>query len=123
MVKKILLVEDDDLIGELYKNELTQAGLPTDLCLTGKQAITALAQGGYDLILLDIMLPDTNGLELLKIIKENLATKNIPVMMITNLGQDSVIKQAFDLGAAGYLIKLAYTPDQIVAEVKNVLAQ
>ncbi len=74
-----------------------------------------------ELVLLDIMLPDTNGIDILKKIKTNLLTKDIGVVMLTNLGQDSIQKEAQALGAKGYLIKLSFTPDQIVQEVKKFL--
>ena len=75
------------------------------------------------LILLDIMLPKLNGLDLLRTIKTKPETKDIPVILLTNLGQESVIKEGFTLGAEGYLIKSAYTPSQIIEEVKNFLAK
>ncbi|MDP3733062.1 MAG: response regulator, partial [Candidatus Daviesbacteria bacterium] len=68
-------------------------------------------------------LPDINGLQILQNIRQNPATKNIVVVLLTNLGQDAVIKQGFELGADGYLVKAAYTPDQIVQEVKNIIAK
>lgn len=118
----ILLVEDEDFIRDIFKRQLDLSGLQTEAFPNGKEGLNAVAQKNYSLILLDIMLPDMNGLEILKNIKENPAKKDIPVVMLTNLGQDAVIKQGFDLGATGYLIKAAYTPDQVVQEVKNILA-
>lgn len=119
---KILLVEDDEFIRDLYKKELERAGLPTDACANGKEGLTAITQNVYDLILLDIMLPDMNGLDILKQVKLNQNNKNTKVVLLTNLGQDAVIKEAFALGAIGYLLKLSYTPDQVIVEVKNFLS-
>ncbi|MBI4040075.1 response regulator [Candidatus Daviesbacteria bacterium] len=119
---KVLIIEDEDFIRDIYKRQLDLAGIPTDGAAGGQAGLDALNKSPYDLVLLDIMLPDINGLQILKTIKQNPATKNIPVMMLTNLGQDTVIKEGFDLGADAYLIKASYTPDQVVQEVKKVLA-
>lgn len=121
MNQKILLIEDEDYIRELYKRQLDLEGFLTDAFGTGKEGLAALSQAHYDLILLDIMLPDINGLQILKQVKLNATTKDIPVVLLTNLGQDVVIKEGFELGAEGYLIKASYTPAQIVQEVKNFL--
>lgn len=120
--KKILLVEDEDLLRELYKRQLDLSGISTDAFGNGKDALESLSHNQYSLVLLDIMLPDTNGLDILKQIKQDPRLKALPVILLTNLGQESIIKQGFDLGAEGYLIKASYTPDQIVEEVKNILS-
>lgn len=120
-MSKIILVEDDDLIRELYGKELTQAGFEVNGFPTGHAALASMGNNHYDLMLLDIMLPDTNGLEVLRTIKANPATNDLPVLLLTNLGQDSVVKQGFSLGAEGYLMKVSYTPDQIIEEVRKIL--
>lgn len=123
MNKKILLVEDEEYIRDLYKRQLELEGLSTDAFGVGQDGLAAVSKNKYDLILLDIMLPDINGLQILQKLKQNEASKNIPVVLLTNLGQDAVIKQGFELGAEGYLVKTAYTPNQIVQEIKNILAK
>lgn len=119
----VLLVEDEDFIRDLYKRQLDLSGFATDAFPNGTEGLQALTQKKYDLILLDIMLPDTNGLEILKKIKQDPASKDTPVVMLTNLGQEVVIKEGFELGAEGYLIKASLTPSQVVQELKNILAQ
>lgn len=119
MEKKILLVEDDLLIRELYESELIRAGYKVTACSSGEDGIQALQQDHFDMALLDIMLPGINGLEILKQIKQNPQTKDIRVVLLTNLGHEAVIKAGFDLGAIGYLIKSSYNPDQIVREIAN----
>lgn len=122
---KLLLIEDEDFIRDLYKRQLELAGIPTDAFGMGNDGLNAAHQNptAYDLVLLDIMLPDTNGLQILKDLKQNTPTKSIPVILLTNLSQDMLIKEGFELGAEGYLVKAAYTPAQIVQEVKNILAK
>lgn len=121
MNKRLILIEDDDLIRELYKDEFTAAGFTIEAYPNGQDGLEALEMHQYDLLLLDIMLPDTNGLEVLKKVKQLPNNKDILVVLLTNLGQDSIIKEGFKLGADAYLIKLAYNPDQIVKEVRDIL--
>ena len=120
--KKILLIEDEDFIRDLYKRQIGLAGFDIDAFPNGKSGLDSARQTKYDLVLLDIMLPDLNGLEILKELKQNEQTKNFPVILLTNLGQDSVQKEGAALGASGYLIKASYTPNQIVEEVKKILS-
>ncbi len=123
MAKKILLIEDEDFIRDLYKRQFEKAGYVVEGFGKGKEGLASALANTYDILLLDIMLPDINGIDILKQIKQNPSSKNLPVVMLTNLGQDSVIKEGFTLGAEGYLIKASFTPDQIVSEVANILAQ
>jgi DNA-binding response OmpR family regulator len=123
MAKKVLLIEDDEFIRDLYKRQLDIGGFFTYAFSNGNDGLKAAQENRYDLILLDIMLPGMNGLDILRNIRQNDATKNTPVIMLSNLGQDEVIKEGFALGAIGYLIKASFTPDQIVQEVKNILEQ
>lgn len=118
---RVALIEDEDFLRELYKREFEAAGFNLDGFATGEDGLAALKQNQYDVILLDIMLPGINGLQVLKQIKQDEATKGIPVILLTNLGQDEVIKEGFTLGAEGYLIKAAYSTKQVVEEMKNIL--
>lgn len=120
--KKILLVEDEDFIRDLYKRQLSLAGFKTDAFGTGNEGLDAALHNQYDLILLDIMLPGMNGLDILKRIRENEKTKETPVFLLTNLGQESAMKEGTALGATEYIIKAAVTPDQIVTMAKNLLS-
>ncbi|MFA5932903.1 MAG: response regulator [Microgenomates group bacterium] len=123
MQPKVLIIEDEQFIRDIYKRQLEKNGITVDGFGNGKEGLQSIKQTKYDIILLDIMLPDLNGLEILKQIKQNASTKDVPVILLTNLGQDEVIKEAFTLGAQGYFIKASYTPDQIAQEVKNILSR
>lgn len=118
---RVALIEDEDFLRELYKREFEAAGFSLDGFATGEDGLAALKQNQYDVVLLDIMLPGMNGLQVLKQIKQDETTKGIPVILLTNLGQDEVIKEGFTLGAEGYLIKAAYSTKQVVEEMKNIL--
>lgn len=120
MTGKVLLVEDEMFVRELYERVLKQEGLDVRTAVDGLSGLEAAAEKP-DLILLDIMLPGINGIEVLQKLKQDPNTRNIPIVLLTNLGQESVIKQALDLGASGYLMKVRITPYQIVGYVKEFL--
>lgn len=120
--KKILLVEDEDFIRQLYERQLTKAGFLVKSAPDGTGGLNMLMSENFDLLLLDIMLPGMNGLQLLREFKTKNPNSSTIVVLLTNLGQEAVIKEGFELGAQAYLIKASYTPEQIVAEVKNALA-
>ena len=119
--KKILLIEDEDFIRELYVRQLTKAGFSVKSVPDGQLGLQALKNESFDLLLLDIMLPGMNGLQLLREFKTQNPTSKMITILLTNLGQEAVIKEGFELGAQAYLIKASYTPDQVVNEVKNAL--
>jgi len=119
--KKILLVEDEDFIRELYTRQLIKAGFTVKSAVDGQTGLEALKNETFDLLLLDIMLPGINGLQLLREFKTQNPNSQMITILLTNLGQEAVIKEGFELGAQAYLIKASYTPDQVVSEVKNAL--
>lgn len=119
--KKILLVEDEDFIRELYVRQLTKAGFQVKSAVDGTSGLETLKAETFDLLLLDIMLPGMNGLQVLREFKTQNPNSPMITILLTNLGQEAVIKEGFELGAQAYLIKASYTPDQVVSEVKNAL--
>jgi len=124
MSQKILVVEDDQFLRELYNELLTDEGYEVDLAEDGEIGLSKVQKGGYNLVLLDIMLPKLDGLEILRRIKDDPPVgPNGPVVLLTNLGQDSIIKEGFTLGASGYLIKSSMNPDQVLSEVKVFLSK
>ena len=121
MDKKILIVEDDSFVSELYDHEFKKAEFVADTAFDGETALELAKKNKYDLILLGIMIPKKDGLEVLKELKSNQSTKNTLVIILSNLGQDELIKQALQIGAKAYIVKSLYTPIQVVAEVRSVL--
>jgi len=118
--KKILLVEDDKFVSDLYVKVLGEAGYEMVSATDGEMALAKGEADDYDLVLLDIMLPKLTGLEVLKTYREEgKRTKNTPVYLLTNLGEENVAKEAFKLGADGYLLKAKYLPQQLVEEINN----
>lgn len=119
---RILVVEDDQFLREFYQELLTAEGYLVDAAPDGEIGFQKIHEGGFDLVLLDIMLPKKDGLQILKDIKEQGSKNpNKSIVMLTNLGQDMIIKQCFELGASGYLIKSSLNPDQVLTEIKNHL--
>ena len=119
--KKILIVEDDGAVRELYAEVLRDEGFGVEEAVDGQTGLAKILENSYDLILLDIMLPRFDGLSILKTIKKKGGLKDIPIILLTNLGRESIIKEGFALGANGYLIKSEHTPEQIVNEVKKFM--
>ena len=120
--KKILLIEDDQDLAELY-DEVLSAKFEIEIAHDGKEGLE-LAKKKPDLILLDILLPSVNGFELLKAFKKDPETKNIPVIVLTNLGSkhvDDDKKLALLLGAEDYLVKTYHQPQEILEKISVYL--
>ena len=118
MSKKILLVEDDAFVRDLYNTVLTKAGYEIEIANDGEEAVGMAGYKIYDLILLDIMLPKLTGMEVLKELRADGArAKDTPVYLLTNLGEENIMEEAYKLGANGYLLKAKYLPKQLVDEV------
>ncbi|MBI2330497.1 response regulator [Candidatus Daviesbacteria bacterium] len=122
--KRILIVEDDQFLREFYQELLQAEGYFVDTAADGEIGLSKIQQEVYNLILLDIMLPKKDGVQVLRDLKSaSPKSANVTIVVLTNLGHDSVIKECFDLGADGYLIKSALNPDQILTEVKSYLSK
>lgn len=120
--KRILIVEDDQFLREFYQELLTTEGYFIDVAADGEVALSKMQSNEYNLVLLDLMLPKKDGVQILRDLKVSPPkSPQINIVVLTNLGQDAVIKECFDLGANGYLIKSALNPDQVLTEVKSYL--
>jgi CheY-like chemotaxis protein len=119
----ILVVEDDAFLREIYIDTLTRGGYNVDTAVDGDEGYDKIKKGGYDLILLDIILPKQEGLQIVRTLKEDPAWKpTAPIVFLTNLDNDGEIKQALQLGK-GYLIKSQLTPADLLKEVGLYLAK
>ena len=116
--KTILLIEDDLFLAELYERVLSSAGYIVKIAKNGYEGIK-LAESIPDLILLDIMLPKMNGVEVLRKIKSDSTTREIPVILLSNLAQEDIIEEALNLGAKGYLLKVDTLPRELVGQVNT----
>lgn len=121
-IKTILIIEDDRFIGEMYVRSLRGAGYTVDWVVTGREGFETARTRAYDLILLDIMLPEQQGTEVLSRLHSR--TENlIPhsrVIILTNFDQDETSRAAMEAEADGYLIKADITPKRLIEIVQQM---
>ena len=123
MVPRILLVDDEVYTRELYEELLRGEGYDIVAVADGEAGLVEAIKGGFDLILLDVVMPKKDGISFLREYQMLKPQKpNGKIVMLTVLGEDPVIKSCLEMGASGYLIKSELTPDQVLAEVKNYLS-
>ena len=121
MPKKILLIEDDPFLSEIYIIKFKEAGFEISLAQDGSLGLQRIKEEMPDLVLLDIVMPNVDGLEVLRTMKNDASIRNIPVVILSNLGEQEDIKRGLELGAEFYIVKAHYTPTEVVARVKTVL--
>ena len=118
---KILIVEDEEMLSTMYKVKFENDGYEVFSATNGADGIEMAKKEGPKIILLDIIMPKIDGLAVLKKLKEDPKTKPIPVILLTNLGQDEDITRGKELGAVGYLIKANNTPSEVVTKVQQYI--
>lgn len=118
-MKKVLIIEDDSFLQGLAANKLSKSDFDVMTAKNGEDAMTELADNAFDCVLLDLMLPDMSGFDILKNLKTN--HSKTPVIVFSNLSDDKDIKKAMDLGAEEYLIKSNFTLEELVEKVKKVV--
>lgn len=119
---KILLVDDDPLLVRMYQKKLENDGFEVTTADDGDTALYKVSESKPDLILLDIMMPKINGLQVLATLKENKETSNIPVVLLTNVGgSDEDVNRGLELGSVAYLVKASNRPKAVVEKVKEIL--
>ncbi len=123
MTKKILIIEDDSYTRDIYEEILKDAQFEVVTAVDGQDGLIKAQAGGYNLILLDVMMPKMNGLELLEQLKQNPPkSSNGPIILLTNLGHEEIVKDALSKGAKSYLVKSDLDPSQLVAHVRKFLS-
>lgn len=116
---KILIIEDEKILAEMYKDKFEEAGHQADLVFSSEQALDYLKKEKPDLILLDILLPRENGIYFLKRLKEIGEGSKIPVIAFSNYDEPKTKKEALGLGVKDYLIKTQYTPKELLNEIED----
>lgn len=119
--KKIVIVEDDLFLLEIYSRKFAEANFDIATALEGESALEVVHKEKPDIILLDLILPKVDGLEVLRIIKKDKTLNKIPVVILTNRGEKDLIEKAIKLGAAAYITKITYTPTEVISKVISVL--
>ncbi|MEK7540178.1 MAG: response regulator [Patescibacteria group bacterium] len=122
---KILIVEDDKFLSELISTKLTKEGYEVSIALDGETGLEKAKTEKPGIVLLDILLPGISGFEVLEQIKksEDSAVKNIPVLILSNFGQESKVQQGLSLGAVDYLVKANFTTGEIVEKIRAIMAK
>ena len=122
MGKRILFVDDDLYVRDLYEEILKGDGYKIDTATNGEEGIAKLQQGGYDLVLLDILMPSLDGVGVLQELQKNPPQNpNGPIILLTNLGHDPLVKTSNIRGVASYLIKADLTPPDLINAVKKMI--
>ncbi|MDD5221045.1 MAG: response regulator [Candidatus Paceibacterota bacterium] len=123
MASKILIVEDDKFLRELISRKLVKEGYDIAEAVDGEEGIKKSEEFMPELILLDLILPGIDGFGTLEKIKDNSKTMNIPVVILSNLGQKDEVERGLKLGAIDFLIKAHFTPEEIVEKIRLVLSK
>lgn len=119
---KILLIDDDQDTLDIYFELLTNEGFSVDTARDGEEGFIKISKGGYDLILLDIMMPKIDGISLLKRLKQRPPISyNGPIIVLSALDQDLIVQEALKLGAKGYIVKSDLNPDEVLKKVYQLV--
>ena len=118
---KVLIIEDDQRINKVYMAKLSVEGIAVVTALDGEEGLRKIYSEKPDLILLDLMLPQKSGFEILKEIKQDPKVKDIPVLILSNLAQEKEVEKGLELGAEDYLVKTDYSIQQVMEKIKKAL--
>jgi len=120
---KILVVEDEEILLAALEEELNQGGYETQGAADGSEGLEKIKSFKPDLVLLDLVMPKMERMQVLKKMKEDSETKNVPVVILTNLSDYERISEALSLGAKDYLVKANYSLADLLDKVKTVLSR
>lgn len=119
--RDILLIEDDGFISGMYQTKLSMLGFEVRVAVDGLTGWEEVRKKRPDLLLLDIVLPKKDGFEILSDIRKHPDLKDLPVIVLTNLGQKSDVERGLELGADDYVIKAHFTPTEVVEKIERIL--
>lgn len=120
---KIAIIEDDATISQMYRMKFEADGFDVRLASNGLIGVSLIESFRPDVILLDIQMPEMDGAEALRRIRSHAWGKTIPVIVLTNLGEEEAPREMRSLGIQGYIVKANLTPRQVVAQVKAITAK
>lgn len=118
---KIAIIEDDPVISQMYRMKFEASGFDVQLANDGKKGVALVDHFAPDIILLDVQMPEMSGDEALSRIRKSEIAKHIPVIILTNLGEEEAPKTIRGLGIHSYIVKAELTPRQVVQRVKDAL--
>lgn len=117
---KVLLVEDDESLRILYSRSLRHKKFDVETAADGADALVKVGIYMPDVVVLDIMMPEINGIEVLKILKSDPEFKKIPILMLSTASEINIIKECLEIGARGYILK-GGSPDEIAKKINNII--
>lgn len=117
----VMLVEDDEFLSDIYHKKFEMEGFKISYADNGEKGLEDIKKKKPDIVLLDILLPKMDGFTVLEKLKEDDSVKNIPVILLTNLGQRDDVQKGMEKGAVDYLIKAHFKPSEVVDKIKKVL--
>jgi len=120
-MKKILIVEDEEFLALALRDNLESEGYSVDTAYNGEEAVEHIKKIKPNIILLDILMPKKDGFFVLEEVKKNPEWKLIPVIVLSNLGEDTAIKQAMEMGADDYFVKSQHPIEEVIEKVKEYL--
>ena len=123
LMAKILIVEDDPLMSRMYQKIFKFEGYEVEMAGNGEEGLKIALKEKPDIILLDIVMPKMDGMEMLQKLKADAETRDIPVVILTNLSDYEKISEALSLGAMDYLVKANYKLEDLLEKVRTVLAR
>lgn len=123
MNHSIVLIEDDPFIKQMYANKIEEMQIKVLSALTQDELQSILSKQEVELILLDLVLPNLSGFDILKWLKTKSQAQDIPVIVLSNLSSQTDISRAFELGAVDYIVKSNYTPSEVMRTIKKYLPQ
>lgn len=121
-MKKVLIIEDDSFLQGLEATKIIKSGYEVTSAQNGEEAMKKIMEPGINIILLDLLLPDFDGFQILKKIKETEATKNIPVIVFSNLSETKDVEKAISLGATKFMIKSNFSLEELIEQIKKLTA-
>ncbi|KKR44333.1 MAG: Response regulator [Candidatus Moranbacteria bacterium GW2011_GWC1_45_18] len=121
--KKIIIVEDDNFVAEVYSTKLLEMGHEVRIAQNGEEGLKMVGEEKPDLILLDIIMPVMGGIEMLSALREKEDWKQIPVILLTNVGEKESVQKVRSLGVQDYLIKSHFTPAEVIEKIENILGK
>ena len=122
MAKKVLIIEDDKSLARLIESALTVEGFEPLLATDSDEGLDKAIMQKPDLILLDILLPSKSGFDCLRELKKNSKSSAVPVIILSNLGQDEEVRLGLTLGAVDYLVKADFSIDEVMRKIKKIVA-
>lgn len=119
--KTILIAEDDRFLAKAYEAKLESSGFVVDLARDGEETLKKMKDAKPDIVLLDLVMPNKNGFEVLEEVQKDAALKKIPIIIVSNLGQEADVKRGMELGATDYLVKAEFSLQQVADLVSSKL--